>query len=309
MSSTNIQLNGTDLESKLHKLFGTIRPDPEFVINSGIVKHYPLAKVHGGNQGYILTTDNYSFKKYWLVEQDNKIIVTTALMAHGDLETKFAYNLNRNEIDELINEIKIFFKDKEIHFIIPRVEASLVEDHNVIEYHNVSKGSSMIIDSKKIPSGFKHSDIANRIHTERQGFFNSTDCGFHVSQLIPVLNQMISKDIEINSENINAEFPQDSAQALAIHKLEQLKSIYTRRVQNKELFHSTLFFFKCFGYSAQSKLDAVDQILENIKNKSDIFNGLNEKEAEPAMQGVLGSVVEEYLDAIQASTQKMTIEI
>ncbi|MBA3536321.1 MAG: hypothetical protein H0T84_06915 [Tatlockia sp.] len=308
MSSTNLQLNGTDLESKLHIFFGTIRPDPEDVVKSSSIKNYPLES-NLGNKGFILTTDYYTFKKYWLVEQDNKIIVTTALLAHGDLKTKFEHNLNQSEIAELIEQVKLTYKDKEIHFIIPRVETSLLEDHNVIEYHNVSKGSSMIVDSKRAPSGFKHSDIANRIHTERQGFFNSTDCGFHVAQLIPVLNRMIKQDIEITSDNINAELPQDSAQALAIHKLEKLKSLYARRVDDKEFFHTTFLFFK-WGYSAASKGQAVSRILINIKNQEqDLFKYLNPIDIEAAKQGVLGGVVQEYLNAIEASAQNLSREI
>lgn len=310
MSSTNIQLEGTDLESKLHGFFGTIRPDPEMVNNSNVIENYSLAKLKEDEsvKGFIFKTDFYTFKKYWLVEQDNKLIVTTALMAHGDLENKrtFQFNLKREEIDEIIKHLKLSYSHKDIHFIIPRVETSLLEDHIVIEYHDVSKGNSMIIDSKPTPSGFRHSDISNRIHTGRQGTFNSTDCGFHVCQTIPVLNQMISQNIEINPENIIGELPQNSDQALAIHKLEKLEKLYTRRVGDKEYFHTTLLFFK-FGYSAEQKLPAVKQILINIKNhEQDLFKYLDPIPKEAAKEGVLGSVVQEYLEATQAVAHNLT---
>lgn len=239
-------------------------------------------------------------------------------MAHGDLESKesFKKNFNKNDIKELVQEISDLNEGKEIHLIIPRVETSLVEDHIVVEYqfHGSRTSSSMIIDSKPSPSGFRHSDIENRIHTGQQGLFNSTDCGFHVCQLIPILGNMVANGVEINPDTINANLPPESALAIAIDKLKKLEDIYSQRVDNKKFFHTTFGcqFFSFLGHSANTKLAAVREILRSIGDEVDDIlpegqNLASKSLRSAALQGTLGSVVQEYLDAKKAHRASFSV--
>ncbi len=312
MSSTNIKLTGSDLESALHLQFGTKRPEANEVNESGINENYPLETQ--GAKGLIFKTDFYNFKKYWWEVQGEKVIVTTALMAHGDLVAKesFNFNLKKKEVDEILAQVTLWNPGKEIHLIVPRVETSLLEDHIVIEYRDVSKGNTLIIDSKPAPSGFRHSDVANRIHTERQGLLNSSDCGFHVCQTIPNLNKMISEGVKINAENINNFLLSDS-KSLVLHKLEHLKNIYTKRLENNKFYNTTFSFFNFkfnweLGYPVDIKLKAVEEVLENIINNENILDLSSEQLKGAAQQGTLGRIVSEYLDEIK-STNEVTNRI
>ncbi|MBA2710802.1 MAG: hypothetical protein H0U57_09450 [Tatlockia sp.] len=308
MSSTSIQLNGSDLESKLHLHFGTISPDPE-IVNNEDVQYFAFSGDKGEVKGYIYEPDGYNKKKFWVYEENGKVIVTTTLMAHGSLTQKGSYqtNFTQNDIDNIIKKLQLDYLGKQIYFIIPRVETSLFEDHIVIEYRDIKQDINLIIDSKPAPSGFLHSDVAHRIHTEKQKILNTQDCGFHVCQTIPVLHQMIAENIEINVENIVNNLPDESALSLVQHKLQKLEIEYSRRVVNRNFYHKTFCFFE-FGFSAEIKLQAVRQMLKNIEEKNPIFAHLNDIQKDAAQQGTLGSTVKEYLDASESFNQ-MSIKI
>ncbi|MBA2656810.1 MAG: hypothetical protein H0U70_07460 [Tatlockia sp.] len=303
MNRTNLQLSAKDIEKKLHKVFNTIRPEARYYKNL----HHQFARTSSNIKGYIYQSDgDNNPKKYWLEELSDKIIITTAQMAFEDLATKgsFQSNFCENDLKSILDHHKNY-SIKPIHLIIPRVETGFLEDHIVIEYQN-SEGSKLIIDSKSSPSGCQHPDSNLRIHTGRQHFFNTEDCGFHVNQGIPVLIGLIKNNQEINLDNLQNDLAvAENLSPLVLNKLEKLQAIYASRNHEGKQQYKTFGFF-C-GHLASDKLQAVNKILANIKFKVDLFTGFSPIEIDAAQQGVLGKTVQDYLDAVRESSSALTI--
>ncbi|WP_133138521.1 hypothetical protein [Legionella genomosp. 1] len=304
MSSTNLQLGASDVEKRLHHLFGSRSPS-EFIKASDEIDFEFFSREN--IKGYIYKPNGSGFdpKKYWVEENNNHIIITTAVSVHHSVAKKGTYvtNFKKEELDEILNHIKSLHPNKPVHMISPRVESGLREDHIVIEYTCHDKVSkTCIIDSKSSPSGRSHAEVS-RIHTEKQAFLNSTDCGFHVVSTIPILGDIIRNNQPINQTSLRNHLQvADFEHSIAYEKLKKLHDIYSDRTASGDKKHSTLFFFR-FGILPSVKKASVEKILENIDNGRDIFTGMSKPEIEAAKDSVLGETVKEYMRTAAASFQ------
>ncbi|MBA2652386.1 MAG: hypothetical protein H0U73_08990 [Tatlockia sp.] len=296
------------MQTKLHELFHTKRSKDFEEAPEQIA--YPL----NGNC-YLYKPNGYGSnpRKYWVEVLEDKVILVTTPMAHGELATNGTSSYRSDFKAEEIAEITQSFH-LPVHVIIPRIETGMRENHIVIEYQKPG-GSRLVIDSKPAPSGLNHQDIENRINTGRQGFFNAEDCGYHVIQTIPILRSFIKEKILINQENIENALTAAGDRSLAKNKLSKLETIYSDRVfKGDEKYPlnrliSCFSFFSYFGYLPSVKQAAVHQILINISTGKDLFSTLTDEQKGAAKEGVLGKTVQEYLDSTESAEQTLSLDI
>ncbi|KTC68103.1 hypothetical protein Lbir_2705 [Legionella birminghamensis] len=305
MSSTNLQLGASDVEASLHDLFGSAPPSEYFEASDQIaIEFFSEENV----KAYIYKPSGYGTpKKYWVEENDDQIIITTTVSAHHSVANKgsFRFNFKPEELAEILNHVKALYPGKTIHLISPRVESGFREDHIVIEYScHANCLKTCIIDSKSSPNGRGHAELA-RIYTEKQHFFNSTDCGYHVIRTIPLLWDMIRNHRPINQNTLRQYISSsDFEHSIALQKLKKLHEIYSFRAANGDKKHTTFLFFRG-GFLPSIKQASVEKILENIdKGETDIFNGMSETEKKAAKDSVLGETVREYLKNSTAKSQE-----
>lgn len=316
------QRNAADIQANLHKLFNSQHPDliesgsdlstdefiESFVDISDLVKdpgtfdaqNFPVFfDNQAGIKGYVFKPDTQQTwpypKLFWIDSSTDDLIITTTLYADSSLENKgsFKSNFTSSELELLVNVCKQI-PGKTIHLIAPRVESTLsTEDHIVIEYRKVAgeQSSKLIIDSKDFPSGTNH-PLIKRIHIGSQSWRNSTDCGLHVNQIIPIVYNLLKEKLPINSDNITSRL--DRA-AIDLIKLRELKDIYTERVAKGKHQHQTMGFFK-FGEPASDKLTAITKVLDNIDaRRPNLFQDLEPQERKAARKGMLGSILDRYI--------------
>ncbi len=316
------QRNAADIQTNLHKLFNSQRPDliesgsdlstdefiESFVDISDLMKdpgtfdtqNFPVFfDNQAGIKGYVFKLDTQQTwpypKLFWIDSSTDDLIITTTLYADKSLKNKgsFQSNFTRSELKLLVNVCKQI-PGKTIHLIAPRVESTLsTEDHIVMEYQKVAgeQSSRLIIDSKGFLSGATHPSIT-RIPIGSQELFNSTDCGLHVNQIIPIVYNLLREKLPINSVNITSRL--DRA-PIDLIKLRELKDIYTERVAKGKHQHQTMGFFK-FGEPALDKLAAITKVLDNIDaHRPNLFQNLKPQERKAARKGMLGTILDSYI--------------
>ncbi|MGQ3892285.1 hypothetical protein [Legionella sp. CNM-4043-24] len=309
-SSTELKrLTSTDVNIAFDALFGTQLPDINFE-NQGI--DVAIATVDNVSR-FVYRTQKYPgfLLQYWAKQSgEDKLIIVTSPYADLSVSQKgtFAYLLNEEDIKSILASQQTLHPTKTIHLIAPRIEASIREDHIVIDYSisppnqvdedgftllSNNKKSRLIIDSKSYPPLFVPYPDIERLCLGNQSLTNSTDCGLHVIHTVPRLISLIENNQEITPDALPASalIPE-----ITIDRLRELQAGYQRRVENNENHrYTTLGIFKG-GVRPSVKLSAVNKLIKNIQeNQDDVLKELDAREREAVKQGTLSKIVNRYL--------------